>query len=347
MKDLKYYCDEIEKILQKIEEKEHSNNCDSHIWNDRQEILEIEDLFPNDISFCDNETTIDEFGEKVPIVSNEELAAEECMMEEALEFTSKDQELGFVGKQCESIRKQYIDEITDRFLSLTQNDRNIYVQNILEQMLYLKQNHTLAKTRVFERVVIPDFFKKLIDFFQSYNTNLNDVLSGFKPLRRGCICSLLGITYTPTTSINKKSAESIKKNCTKQSDNLAFESLFVSESKPHISSFIQKLKDNNIIDEDEIYNRKSKNYLTKLIVYLIYKKCLNIKGLTDISIARCFYKRFGYEVVEYGSRNKEKEITSSNIRKTIGRGWFYLSPKEKKDFDNLCSDLIPVGKKRE
>lgn len=309
------YCNEIYEILCSIDKKANIVDSDSHIWNDRERYLEYSGMTLPNQSYIDSDQT------------DEELYAEDLRADELLNFLQEDYELGYIGRKCECIRKNCLDKVMDKFLSLNVNDRKVYVRDILNTMLYIRLNHPLAERTAFQNVVVPELFQKLIEKFQDYNIKLDKILSKLRPLEKDSLCSLLNI-------IDKEQPNGEIPN---QLGYLDLKEFFIPQIKESdIIAFIEKLEENGIVT-NRIYDHKNKNYLAKLICYMQGEKIIK-KDCDYSSLARCFYGFFGKKV---GEKAGENIVTISNVRKILRKGVEGLSVDEKSDFSLICSVFIP------
>lgn len=313
MENITNYCDAIYEIICSLDENPDIKDGDLLIWNDRQRITEWSEFGVSSIVKAeDDRMTIEEAEEEAHIMS------------EIVDFIEEDYNLGFVGKKCERIRNRCVDNTMGRFLSLNTKDRNLYVKEVLDKMLYISQNHPLAERQAFRRVVVPDLFQDLIKRFQYYNIKLDQILSTFGPLNREALCSLLNIAYKeqPNEKIPNQSA------CQ------GLEDLFVPSCRPFVPQFIVRLKDKGIIMNGK-YNYSKKNYLAKLVTYMQERGI--VSGGKKRTIWKRFYEYFGVKVVSSRNEGIESEekyiITESNFYKSENKN---ISEDEERDFALIC-----------
>ena len=313
MENITNYCDEIYEILCSLDKNTNTKDCDRFIWHDQRRIIEWSELGVSCIRNAeDDEMTI------------EEVEEEERMISKIVDFLQEDCDLGYVGKKCERIRGKCIDKVMGRFLSLSTEDRELYVKDILKQISYKSQNHPLADQNSFRRAVVPDLFQKLIESFQEYKIRLDKILSTFGPFERDRICSLLNIAYK----------EPLNEQIPNQSSCQGLEDLFVPSCRPFVLQFIVRLEEAGIIMNRK-YNYPKKNYLAKLVTYMREQGI--VCGGKKRVVWKHFYEYFGVKVVDRRDEGIESEeeyiITESNLFKSENKN---ISEEEEKDFDLIC-----------
>lgn len=231
-----------------------------------------------------------------------------------------------IGERCYHLRNECLRNIGDKILFYPQA-RIKYAKRILEEMYDMQLNHPIHDYRKFFDLIIPEVFVPIIWLFIENNVNIYQVLISCRKTHQDYFCYWLDKYISKETDEQEQpSLESLKK-------------LFASRYQQFVPLFIKRLEQEHII-KDGIYCHKKKNYLARLVTYMLDKDFIcSKKGLPTW---RHFYEYFGVKVV--GSMNGDIEneekmtTTESNLCKSLTKE---LSDEEEKEFALICSVFLP------
>lgn len=231
-----------------------------------------------------------------------------------------------IPKKCYAARQKCLYAIKEGLIHCgTPKAKRQYAELVIEDMSYIMLNHPITYSKTLTNIVRYEVFALILSEFEKDKINISPLLEG-RNIEFGSTLYAFFCKQSYRKWIKKSKSNSRQEN---------FEDMFFPKYKPHIFQFIQRLEENNII-QDGIYNHHNDNYLGKLICYMEEHKI--IRANKRRNLIHCFYERFGKKV---GKKAGDGMVTESNITKIFTKGNAGLSEDERNEFKHICSVFIP------